>query len=238
MKYRLSSFFTRLSLVLSFILFVSTSAMALADQPSANTDLVAGISHLQHEWARIKYQVADKKDQISEIHRLAEEAEDIAKSYPQQAEAKIWQGIIISTEAGIDRGMSSLGKLKDAKALFLSAIKLDPNALMGSAYTSLASLYYQAPSWPISFGSNKKAQQYFTKALVINPDGIDSNFFYADFLQTKEKYTEAKTYLERALAAKPRPDRPLADEGRRQEIRAMLAAINDKLKYQHTDSHH
>jgi tetratricopeptide (TPR) repeat protein len=211
-------------------LLVNLSLAAFTAASLANTApamLNDEIAHLQAEWARIKYQVADKQDQINAMQSLAEEAASLAETYPKQAQAKIWQGIIVSTEAGMNRGLSALSKLKKAKVLFLAAIEDDATALQGSAYTSLASLYYQVPGWPISFGSSKKARQYFALALKMNPDGIDSNFFYADFLRQQEDYAGAKKHLERALAAKPRVGRALADEGRRQEIRAMLASLDD-----------
>ncbi len=44
------------------------------------------------------------------------------------------------------------------------------------------------------------------------------------------RYDEAKAYLNKALKAQNRPDRPLADAGRRQEIKAALAQINQKMK--------
>jgi hypothetical protein len=55
---------------------------------------------------------------------------------------------------------------------------IDPRALQGSAYTSLGSLYYQVPGWPIGFGDDKRAEAMLLKALEINPDGIDPNYFY------------------------------------------------------------
>ena len=66
-----------------------------------------------------------------------------------------------------------------SKNLLLQAEKIDSNALNGSIYTSLGSLYYKVPGWPIGFGDNSKALIYLKKALQINPNGIDANYFYA-----------------------------------------------------------
>ena len=103
------------------------------------------------------------------------------------------------------------------------AESIDPEALNGSIYTSLGSLYYQVPGWPVGFGSDEQAEKYLKKALSINPDGIDPNYFYGDCLLEQRRYTEAARYLEKALQAPDRPDRALADEGRREEARARLA---------------
>jgi Tfp pilus assembly protein PilF len=73
--------------------------------------------------------------------------------------------------------------------------------------------------------SDKKARTYLQKALKINPDGIDSNFFYGDFLIEQNDKAQAKTVLQHALAAKNRPGRELADKGRRAEIETLLSTL-------------
>ena len=107
---------------------------------------------------------------------------------------------------------------------------IDPQALAGSAYTSLGSLYYQVPGWPIGFGDDEKAEKMLTQALAINPDGLDPNYFYGDFLQRQKRYEEARAALEKALAAKDRPGRELADNGRRAEATALLQQVESKLQ--------
>jgi tetratricopeptide (TPR) repeat protein len=71
------------------------------------------------------------------------------------------------------------------------ALKLNDKALNGSAYTSLATLYAKVPGWPVGFGDKERAEEYFKKALAINPDGIDPNFFYGEYLADAERYAEA-----------------------------------------------
>jgi len=90
--------------------------------------------------------------------------------------------------------------------------------LNGSIYTSLGSLYYKVPRWPMAFGDKKKAREYLDKAIKLNPDGIDPNYFYGDFLLEQGEYAQARDYLGKALAAPPRPGREDADQGRREEI--------------------
>jgi tetratricopeptide (TPR) repeat protein len=188
------------------------------------------IAFLQQDWARIKYQVAGEDAKLDAIHKLEDHAAKVSAAYPNRPEVLIWQGIILSTDAGIVKGMSALGKVKKAKGLFETALRIDPTALDGSAYTSLGSLYYQVPGWPIGFGDNDKAEKNLKQALSLNPNGIDSNFFYGDFLVQDGRYDEAKAYLERALQAPARPGRELADAGRRQEIKAALAQVQEKMK--------
>lgn len=188
------------------------------------------IAMLQKEWAHIKYQISDQDRQLEAIHRLETQAASVSARYPANAEPKIWEGIILSTDAGINGGMGALGTVKKAKALFETALKQNPSALDGSAHTSLGSLYYQVPGWPVAFGDDDEAEKHLKQALQINPNGIDPNFFYGDFLLQDDRLEEAKTYLNRALQAPDRPNRELADAGRRQEIKAALAQIDQKLK--------
>lgn len=183
------------------------------------------IAALQNDWARIKYKVSDDATKLTELRALEERAAGVAASYPGP-EAQIWQAIILATDAGVTNGITALPKLKKARGLLEAALAQNPAALDGSAHTSLGSLYYQVPGWPISFGDDDKAESHLQAALKINPAGIDPNYFYGDFLLQNDRAAEARTYLERALKAPPRPGRDLADAGRRQEIKADLAKLN------------
>ena len=83
------------------------------------------------------------------------------------------------------------------------------------------------PGWPVGFGDDDKAETLLTKALAINPDGIDANYFYGDFLLREKRYNEAEQYLRKAQQAAPRPGRALADAGRQKEIAAALAKVTE-----------
>ena len=203
---------------------VTAQPVAAAQDP-----LTEQITYLQNEWARIKYQIPGDDEKLTAIHALEEHAAKVAASFPQ-AEAKIWQAIILSTDAGIVKGMPALPKVTKAKELLESALSQNQNALDGSAHTSLGSLYYQVPGWPVGFGDDDKAEQHLKTALQMNPGGIDPNFFYGDFLLQDDRFDEAQAYLERALQAPDRPGRAVADAGRRQEIKAALANIAEKRK--------
>jgi tetratricopeptide (TPR) repeat protein len=86
----------------------------------------------------------------------------------------------------------------------------------------MATLYAKVPGWPIGFGDKARAEELFKKSLAINPDGIDPNFLFGEYLAESGRVSEARRYLEIALKAPPRPGRDLADSGRRQEVRALL----------------
>jgi len=204
----------------------SLGAYAQAAPTPVTGQLEQKIARLEKKWGHIKYQLPEKSQQQRDaIGQLVEMAQIISSEYPNRAEPKIWQGIIVATDAGIGKWFSALGKVKQAKSFFEAAIEIDPEALSGAAYTSLGSLYYQVPGWPVGFGDSEKAEEYLQKGLKVDPDGIDANYFYGDFLLEQKRYTEARTYLEHAMRAPDRPERPVADSGRRDEINVALAQI-------------
>jgi tetratricopeptide (TPR) repeat protein len=204
-------------------LFLSLSSLTLAATPE---ELIRPI---QEQWAEIKYRQPEKQ-QVELYHTLAEQAHKIVEANPGMAEALIWEGIVVSSEAGAKGGLGGLSLAKEARQRLDEALKLNDKALSGSAYTSLATLYAKVPGWPLGFGDKERAEEYFKKSLAINPGGIDPNFFYGEYLIDRDRYAEARTYLENALKAAPRPGRELADSGRRTEIQALLAKLNKDAK--------
>ncbi len=194
-------------------------------------DWQSDVTALQDRWAEVKYQLPEAQREDA-FKMLSEQAEQVTAAYPTQAEPMVWEAIILATYAGEKGGLGALGLVKKSRDLLLAAEKIDPNALNGSIYTSLGSLFYQVPSWPIGFGDDDKAREYLQKALSINPNGIDPNYFYGDFLlKETEDYAEAVQVLEKALNAPARPDRAMADAGRRAEIQVALAEAKAKLNH-------
>ena len=184
----------------------------------------ADLSQLQSRWAEIRYQLPAEK-QAEGYASLAAEAETLVRSEPENAAALIWQGIVLSSWAGAEGGLGALAKAKRAKSALERALEIDATALDGSAYTSLGALYYQVPGWPLAFGDRKQAEKLLLQALEINPDGIDSNYFWGDYLVREKRYAEARSALLKAQAAPARPGRELADRGRQDEILLLLERL-------------
>lgn len=202
------------------LIVLSLFAVPLAALAGLDED----VSALQTEWARIKYE-RPAAEQEKAFAELTKSADAVRGKYAGRAEPQIWYGIIAASYAGARGGLGALSLAKDAKKALEQALEIDPKALDGSAYTSLGSLYYQVPGWPIGFGNDDKAREMLGKALALNPDGIDPNYFMGDFLYRKGDYAAAKEALNKALKAPPRSGRAIADEGRRKEIEALLAAM-------------
>ena len=182
------------------------------------------VAELQRDWDVIRYQTP-AGEREKRFESLSAKARKVAEAHPGRSEPLIWEGIIFSSWAAEKGGIGALNLVKQAKSDYEQAIQIDAKALDGSAYNSLGVLYYKVPGWPLGFGDKVKAREMLQRALALNPNGIDPNFFYAEYLVETKKADEAVPYLERALRAPPRPGRQIADAGRRDEVRALLAKI-------------
>ncbi|MCW1828947.1 hypothetical protein OLZ31_19095 [Enterobacter asburiae] len=183
------------------------------------------VENLQQDWSVCQYQTleAKKENCFSSLSQKAHQASQLKNN--TDAPLLIWTAIIDSSWAGAKGGLGALSLVKEARSNLEKATEIDPRALQGSAWTSLGALYYQVPGWPIGFGDKDKADEMLKKALAINPDGIDPNYFYGDFLLKEKKTDEARHYLEKAIRAPARPGREIADSGRRREIARALATL-------------
>lgn len=182
------------------------------------------VADLQRQWETIRYRTPPAQH-VERFEALAGKAHNVVESFPDRAEPLIWNGIIVSTLAGARGGLGALSLAKDAKAMYERALKLDAAALDGSAYNSLAVLYYKVPGWPVGFGDKARAKELLDQAVAINPKGIDANYFYGEYLVETGKPAEAIAYLERSLAAPARPGREIADAGRKEEAKALLDRV-------------
>ena len=207
----------RTKLILPVLVALASTAASAGD-PALSSQLQS----LQDRWAEANYRLVDK-EKLAAFEALAADADSLVADHPSDAQALVWRGIIQSTWAGAKGGLSALSLAKQAKVSLEQAMSIDPDVLDGSAWTSLGSLYDQVPGWPIGFGSDKKARKFLLKGLELNPDGIDSNYFYALYLADDGEWSEAVSYLNRARQAPRRPGRSTADAGRQMEISEKLS---------------
>lgn len=207
---------------------LATVPVSAADAPTTGASLAATsaspVAHLQARWADIKYDVAASA-QPAAFEALAKEADAAVAVHPRDAAVLTWRGIIEASWAGAKGGLGALTLVKKAKADFEAALAIDDAVLDGSAHTSLGSLYYQVPGWPVGFGNDDAAREHLQAGLRMNPAGIESNYFWADFLRDQGDEAGAIAAFRKALAAPPRPGREAADAGRRAEIDAALAKL-------------
>ena len=210
-------------------LLIAALAFGGIAQASNNPAMDAQVKHINDQWARVKYQMVGRSNQYEQIDALAQQAATVVAHYPGQAEPLLWQGIVTSEEAVMASTFSKLSYASKARDILERAKAINPKAANGGVLMSLGVLYYKVPGWPIGFGNAKKARDCLDAALALDPNGLDANFFYGDYLASQGQYAKAKLYLQRALKAPSDPDRPVWDSGRRGEVRTLLADVDKKM---------
>jgi tetratricopeptide (TPR) repeat protein len=195
---------------------------ALVAVPPAFADVSSSaqlpeVREIQSEWARLYYLDEFLNKNYRELQALAKQANRVAQAHPESAEALTWDAIVLSTLAEKKGGIGALSLVKEARLKLEQAEAIDPTVLGGSVYASLGTLYAKVPGWPIGFGSDRKAEEYFRKALALNPEGLDINYFFAEYLADNGDDETALQYIDKALNAPVMADRPVADQGRRNQ---------------------
>ena len=165
--------------------------MLLSYQSIAET-LNDSLQGIENEWASIYYKMPKKKRGPQYVSLL----DRTIRLSNQQFEKQLLR----QTMADHQNAVSALKAIHETRDLLIKAIEIIPKAMSGSAYVTLGTFYYMAPKWPIGFGDEQTDQKMLQTALEINPSGIDSNYFYGDFLLSNNKLNEAEKYFKRAIA--------------------------------------
>lgn len=200
-----------------------SSAAAAAEPPQA-------LSGIENRWVDIRYVMTDDKTRLAAARDLRDESMALLATHPNDLEVKFWHAMVLLLEAEYKRDLGSLRVVREAKRLFEDIEAQDPRLLEGRVHTGLGMLYSGVPGWPIAFGDDRKAAEYFLKALEINPAGQEANYLYADFLRSKKKPAEAIPYFEIALRAPIRPAHARAEQFRHKEVEEDLKAARKEIK--------
>lgn len=187
----------------------------------ATQDQIASIQSIKDEWETAFYALPQEQ-QESALASIGIRASGYLKTNPEIAEPYIVLALIECSLAANEGGFSALGHVKKARELTQKAIAINPLAMDGSAYVILGNLYYRLPGWPISFGDNDIAKSYLETAIRMFPEGLDTNYFYGDFLLDEENPKAAIPYLERADRAPVRSASRLSDLKLKEELKVSL----------------
>ncbi|WP_043977790.1 hypothetical protein [Novosphingobium sp. P6W] len=189
---------------------------------AAFADMASDVKGVNDGWAHITYEVKGSSTQTKALDTLARQAAMVAARYPGKAEPLLWQGIITSEQANRANMFHKLGLASRARDLIARAYAIDPRAAQGGAALSLGVLYFKVPGSPLAWGDDDKAGKLIKQALAVDPNGLDTNYFYGDYLLDQGNTAGAKAYLQKALRAPHDASRPVWDAGRRREVRDLL----------------
>jgi tetratricopeptide (TPR) repeat protein len=183
------------------------------------------VAVLRQHWAELKYEHANDRDRVAAAETLEREAAAVAEREPSPA-ALLLQANILCLTAAFMHSSASLAKVRTARDVLVRAERADPN--IPEVLAALGSIYYEVPNWPIGFGDRKKAEEYLHRAIALDPDGRDTNYFMGDFLLETGRAGQAGAYLEHALAAPQQGT--VFDRGRREEIAKDLLKVRRRLR--------
>lgn len=179
------------------------------------------IQQVKDEWETTFYSLPEEQQEPL-LKTLSMKADSLIQQYPELAEPYVVAALVQCSLAANEGGFSALGRVKKAKAYIQQALNKNPLAMDGSAYVILGNLYYRLPGWPISFGDNKIARSYLEIAVHLFPDGLDTNYFYGDFLLDEGDPQAALPYLEKADKAPIREKSKLSDMKLKEELKVSL----------------
>ncbi len=215
--------------------FLLLAGLLLAGLPAFSAAHAEDVAlQLSQRWDQIKYKTPDKKARIAAYEQLIADAKALAAKQAENPAPRVWAGITLATLGGEVGAMGgALSKVKEAKTLLEEGLALHPKPeLETSIHTTLGSLYYQVPGWPLGYGDEDKALEHLNKALELSPDGLDAHFWMASYLWDEtRKYKEAAEHFRKTIAAPARPGREIADAGRKTEAKAILAKVEKKIKH-------
>lgn len=177
---------------------------------------------LQAEWTEVFY-MAPRHEHAPKYRALLDRVRVLKARHPDRAEPLIVEAIILCTYSAAALGLDTLDMLEEARKLLEKAIQIDPPALDAAAFVTLGNLYRRLPGWPILYGDKQLARQYFENGLKLYPNGIDTNYFYGDYLLDQGDIAGARRYLEKASLAPIRPSLRVSDLQLQQETRKALA---------------
>lgn len=199
---------------------------------TASAEALSSIQRVKDAWENAFYAIPPESQEAA-LEPLRVQSLQLIDQYPDFAEPFILGALVECSLAANASGFGALSHVRKARDLALKALAINPLAFEGSAYVILGNLYYRLPGWPLSFGDNRIARSYLETAVRLYPKGLDSNFFYGDFLLEESSPAAALPYLEKADEAPIRNDSRLSDMKLKEELRvSMKLARGDKVETQ------
>ncbi|WP_109867642.1 tetratricopeptide repeat protein [Methylocucumis oryzae] len=77
----------------------------------------------------------------------------------------------------------------------------------------------------MAFGDDDAAESYLKKALSINPEGLETNYYYGNFLADQDQAEQALSYLKKAINAPIRPEQVFSDTQMQNEAKLALKKL-------------
>lgn len=209
------------------VILLSMMAASAVAMPEPRAAVEATVHRLQAEWEVVLYTLPEDQH-ADRFQVLLDQIGQLERQHPGLAAPKALKAMVLCTYAGTRIGLGALDMVQTARELLQAAITLDPAVLEGSAYITLGNLYQRLPGWPVSFGDDALARQYFESALKLFPEAMDTNYFYGNFLLGQGDYERARDYLQKADRVVLTEQASVADRQLKQQIGNALQAAETR----------
>ncbi len=127
--------------------------------------------------ARACFELSELSNDNERKATLAQEginaARFVSQMDPQRAEGFFFLALNLG-ELARTKSVGALSLLRQMEKALLEAAKLKPHLDHAGPDRSLGLLYFDAPSWPVSIGSKRKAREHLERAVNLEPDYPDN----------------------------------------------------------------
>lgn len=145
---------------------IFNEAQGKVRQHPSNTLALVELARAAFEWAEFSRHDEARAD-------LAQRGQDAARRALTREEtnaaAHYWLGMNLGQMART-KSLGALKLVREMETEFLRAISLDEHIVFGGPDRTLGMLYRDAPGWPTSIGSKKKARQQLDRAAQLHPE--------------------------------------------------------------------
>ncbi len=205
------------------ILFI---VFMLVANPGFAENLKDSLKNIELEWAKVYYEQPKQKQQAA-YPVLLDKMQQLAKIDPNDAGVIYWTALIKASYAAHQNPVDALEAIHEVRDLLSKAIAINPKVMNGAAYVVLGTLYDKAPQWPIAFGDDDIAKKMLETALEISPNGVESNYFYGEFLLNHDDVQAASSYFKKVISVPVRSEQPYPDNQLKHKAEIMLGKIKD-----------
>jgi hypothetical protein len=210
-------------ILMLLLAMVATSATA-ARASTVDESLI----DIEQRWAGAVFE-SKGRQQNKALVTLLGDVRKLATSHGDNAKAVAWHGIIAHECVRNHCKSNSSSLRREARDALLKAESLGPGPLRSLVYGNLGGLYAHTSSMFGGFGSKVRGISYMWKAIVVDPDGLDANYLYAELLVDEKRYRDAHEVLLKASTTIVRPEHERADRGRRDQVIALLRKVESEL---------
>ncbi len=214
--------------LLAVVTLLSVSVLGVytvSAQSSPETELFT------ERYAEIQNTWNDNRDRETPFEELLQSVESYRDANPGNASAWIVLARVrfgYANTQGIVRGMRLMKEVRDE---LQKSVQLDAQAEQGFGQALLGFLYVGMPPWPLGFRNKDKGADYLAAAYRLNPDGMEINYYYAQYYASEKRFAQALQHVERARhAAYGKAVSPELRTYYLPEIEELQGSIEDRMK--------